>query len=94
MPTRPIAHDHTQNLQSAARGAKPASMTNELAANLDLPPAPDAELAPPGTPPHVAVAPGLPDQPHVVAREDDDTGADYEARSRLLAAALRVARQG
>jgi len=55
---------------------------------------PQPDLAPPGTPPHVAVAPGLLDREHVVTREDDDTDADYEARCRLLAAALRVARQG
>jgi hypothetical protein len=52
---------------------------------------PQPDLAPPGTP-HVAVAPGLLDREHVVTREDDDTDADYEARCRLLAAALRVAR--
>jgi len=55
---------------------------------------PDAELEPAGTPPHVAVAPGLLDGDHIVTREADDTDADYEARRRLLAAALRVARQG
>jgi len=55
---------------------------------------PQPDLAPAGTPPHVAVAPGLLDREHVVTREDDDTDADYDARCRLLAAALRVARQG
>ncbi len=57
-----------------------------------LPPSPASarqpELAPPGTPPHVAVAAGLRDQAHVVIRADDDTDEDYETRSRLLAAAL------
>jgi len=60
-----------------------------------LPPAPIAarepELAPPGTAPHVAVAPGLRDQTHVVVRAEDDTDEGYEARSRLLAAALAFA---
>ncbi len=56
----------------------------------------DAEpaLAPPGAPPHVAVAPGVPDKAHVVIRADDDTDADYGARSRLFAAALAFARKG
>jgi hypothetical protein len=52
------------------------------------------ELAPAGSPPHIAVAPGLLDQEHVVTREDDDTDEDYEARCRLLTAVLRFARQG
>lgn len=77
-----------------AADADLATMKSNDAANLDRRATPDTDLAPPGTPPHVAVAPGLLDQPHVVAREDDDTDADYEARCRLLAAALRVARQG
>jgi hypothetical protein len=46
------------------------------------------ELAPPGTPLHVAIAPGLRDQAHVIIRAEDDTDEDYEARSRLLAAIL------
>ena len=53
-----------------------------------------SDIAPAGTPPHVAVAPGLLDQEHVVLRSDEDTDEDYEARCRLLAAALRVARLG
>jgi len=44
--------------------------------------------------PHVAVAPGLLERRHVVVRDDDDTDADYEARTRLLAAALDHARKG
>jgi hypothetical protein len=52
------------------------------------------ELAPPGSPPHIAVAPGLLDQDPVVTREDDETDEDYEARCRLSAAVLRLARQG
>ncbi len=46
------------------------------------------ELEPPGTPPHVAVACRLRDQQPVVIRAENDTNEDYEARSRLLAAAL------
>ncbi len=57
-----------------------------------LPPSPppnrEPELAPPGTPPHVAVAASLRGQAHNVIRAEDDTDEDYEARSRLLAASL------
>jgi hypothetical protein len=53
-----------------------------------------SELAPPGTPPHVAVAPGVLDQEHVVIRAADDTDEDYEARTRVVAAALNFARKG
>ncbi len=52
------------------------------------------DLAPPGTPPHVAVAPGLLDHEHVVIRADDDTDEDYEANQLLLDAALAFARRG
>ena len=51
-----------------------------------------SDIAPAGTPPHVAVAPGLLDQKHVVLREDDDTDEDYQARCDLLAAVLAFAR--
>jgi hypothetical protein len=54
----------------------------------------ETELAPPGTPPHVAVAPDLLDRKHVVIRADDDTDDDYEAKQRLLDAALAFARKG
>jgi hypothetical protein len=60
----------------------------------DLPAHPQSELALPGTPPHVAVAAGLLDQQHVVIRADDDTDEDYEAKQRLLDAALAFARKG
>jgi hypothetical protein len=53
-----------------------------------------SELTPSGTPPHVAVAPGVLDQNHVVIHADDDTDEDYEARSRVFAAALKFARDG
>jgi hypothetical protein len=52
------------------------------------------DLAPPGTPPHVAVAPALLDHKHVVIRADDDTEKDYAARQLLLDAALAFARKG
>ena len=60
------------------------------------PPPHDAapELAPADAPPHVAVAPGVLDKEHVVIRAPDDTDEDYEARSRLVAAALAFARKG
>ena len=54
----------------------------------------EPDLAPPGTPPHVAVAPGLLDHQHVVIRADDDTDEDYEAKQLLLDAVLALARQG
>jgi hypothetical protein len=58
------------------------------------PPAParEPELAPPGSPLHVAVAPGLLNQEHAVIRAEDASGEDCEAPSRLLAAALAFAR--
>jgi hypothetical protein len=46
-----------------------------------------------GTLPHVAVATELLDAEHAVIRETDDTDTEYEARSRLLAAALNFARR-
>lgn len=58
------------------------------------PAAPPPELAPPGAPPHVAVAPGVLDQAHVVIRADDDSDEDYAARCRVFAAALDFARKG
>jgi hypothetical protein len=51
------------------------------------------DLAPPGTPLHVAVAPGLLEQKHVVTRDDDDTDEDYEAKQRLLDAVLAYAKK-
>ena len=47
-----------------------------------------------GTPPHVAVVPGVLDQEHVVIRSADDTDEDYEARRKVFAAALVFARKG
>jgi hypothetical protein len=67
---------------------------NELRPTPPQPLASEPELAPPGTPPHIAVAPGLLDQNHVVIRAEDDSDEDYEALCRLLAAALAFARKG
>ncbi len=54
---------------------------------------PQPELAPPGTPPHVAVAPGLLDHEHIVIRADDDTDEDYADKQRQLDAVLAFARK-
>jgi len=51
------------------------------------------DLGPPGTPLHVAVAPGLLEQQHVVIPDDDDTDEDYEAKQRLLDAMLAYAKK-
>jgi len=51
------------------------------------------EHAPPGAP-HVAVAPGVLDQAHVVVRAVDDSDEDYAAHCRVFAAALDFAREG
>jgi hypothetical protein len=55
---------------------------------------PQPELAPAGTPSHVAIAPGVRDREHVVIRSADDTDEDYEARRKVFAAALAFARKG
>lgn len=68
-------------------------MKTHYAAKLDLPAAPEPELAPAGTPLHVAVAPGLLDKEHVVIRTDDDTDEDYAAKQHLLDALLAHAKQ-
>jgi hypothetical protein len=52
------------------------------------------ELSPAGTPPHVAVAPGLLDQAHTVVREPGESDERYRARCELLAAVLDFAKQG
>jgi hypothetical protein len=46
------------------------------------------------SPPHVAVAPGLLELDHAPLREADDTDIDFEARKRLVEAAMRFARTG
>jgi hypothetical protein len=52
------------------------------------------ELAPAGTPPHVAVAPGLLDQAHTVVREPGESAERYRSRCELLAAVLDFAKKG
>jgi hypothetical protein len=54
----------------------------------------EEQLAPPGTPPTLMVAPGLLDQEFVAVREDDDTDEDFESSKRLLTAVLAFARKG
>jgi hypothetical protein len=53
----------------------------------------DPELAPAGTPLHVAVAPGLLEQEHTLIREPDESDADYESRRQMFAAVLDYARR-
>jgi hypothetical protein len=52
------------------------------------------DLAPAGTPLHIAVAPGLLDHEHVVVREDDDTDETYQSRCDMVAALFDYARKG
>jgi hypothetical protein len=55
------------------------------------PPQPDAaasELAPPGTPPHIAVAPGILGRTLIVVREPGDTDETYQRRCELLTVLL------
>lgn len=68
-------------------------MTVNHARETDLPEALPSELAPAGSAPHIAVAPGVLDREHVVIRADDDTDEDFERRSQLLAAALAFVRK-
>ena len=68
-------------------------MKLEATASLDTPSVLEPELAPPDTPLHVAVAPGLLDREHAVIRADDDTDEDYEAKQRLLDAMLAYAKK-
>ena len=52
------------------------------------------EIAPDGTPLHIAVAPGLLDQEHVAIRDPDDTDEDYASKQQLIDAVLAFARKG
>lgn len=88
---RDITHSATLERRSACAYSIPM---NEIRPPLRRRPRTRADLAPPGTPPHVAVAPGLLDRKHVVIRADDDTDEDYAAKQRLLDAALAFARKG
>jgi hypothetical protein len=49
------------------------------------------DLAPPGTPPHIAVAPGVLGRTLTVVREPDDTDEGYQRRCELLAVLLEHA---
>jgi hypothetical protein len=55
---------------------------------------PRSELAPPSTPPHIAVAPGLLDHDHTVVREPGESDESYQSRCELLAILLDYAKQG
>jgi hypothetical protein len=52
-----------------------------------------SDLAPAGTPLHVAVARGLLDREHTVIRADDDTDEDFERKQQLLDAMLAHAKK-
>lgn len=58
----------------------------------DRPPAPQPELAPPGTPPHIAVAPGALDHAPTVIREPGESDERHQSRCELLAILLDHAR--
>jgi hypothetical protein len=51
------------------------------------------DLAPPGTPLHIAVAPGLLDRKQTVVREPGESDERYQSRCDLLAALLDYARE-
>jgi hypothetical protein len=51
------------------------------------------DLAPPGTPLHIAVAPGLLDGKQTVVREPGESDERYQSRCDLLAALLDYARE-
>ncbi len=55
---------------------------------------PHRELAPAGTPPHIAVAPGLLDQEHTVVREPGESDERYQSRCELLTVLLDFAKKG
>ena len=50
-------------------------------------------LSPPGTPLHIAVAPGLLEQNHVVTREPGESDERYQSRCELFAALLDYAKR-
>lgn len=94
--TGPFRRSSDVGLECPAEAAYSSSMDDTPHLAPAAPPADDAEpeFAPAGAPPHVAVAPGVLDQDHIVVRADDDTDEDYAARSRVFAAALAFARDG
>jgi hypothetical protein len=57
--------------------------------NAETPP----DLAPPGTPLHIATAPGLLDRKQTVVREPGESDERYQSRCDLLAALLDYARE-
>jgi len=52
------------------------------------------ELAPSGSPPHIAVAPRVLDQEHTVVREPGESDERYQSRCELLTILLDFAKQG
>ena len=48
----------------------------------------ERKLAPPGTPPHISVAPGLLDHEHTVIREPGESDESYQSRCELLRALI------
>jgi hypothetical protein len=51
------------------------------------------ELCPPGSEPHIAVAPGLLDRAHKIIREPGESDERYEARCELLDVLVDFAKQ-
>ena len=62
----------------------------------EIPPpdTPSSRVGPPGSPLHIAVAPGMLDQKHTVIREPGESDERYQSRCELLAALLDHAKQG
>ena len=54
----------------------------------------EPELAPPGTPLHIAAAPGMLDAEHTVDREPGESDERYRSRCEMVAALLEYARRG
>ena len=52
------------------------------------------EIAPEGTPLHIAVAPGILGHEHVAIRDADDTDEDHASKQQLIDAVLAFARKG
>ena len=87
------AHLHVVECRAGCAYCLSMNDTPHPALSPDRPDGAEADLAPAGTPLHVAVAPGVLDKEHVVIRADDDTDEDYEAKQRLLDAMLAYAKQ-
>jgi len=58
------------------------------------PPLATPDLAPPGSPLHIAAAPGLLDVEHTVVREPGESDERYQSRCDMVAALLDYARRG